>query len=383
MYRSIRLPIPLLLATLPWLLVACGDPKAPAPPGPGTGMPPMEVEVVTVAPRDIERSVELPGRLESIRKAEVRARVEGILEKRLFTEGSTVTAGMPLFHIDPRTLQAQVDSARAALARAEANREIAAQTLERMRALVESRAVSQQELDQATAQDKLAAAEVAAARAALVRAEIDLSHATVTAPISGRIGRALASEGALVGRGEATPLAAIEQMDPIWVNFSQASADFLRLRAAARRDAQRAEVRLILDSGHVYSRPGRLVFTDAVVDPATGSVAMKAEFPNPRHDLLPGQFVRVRLPVGRLERVITVPQRAVLAGPQGQMVMLVNDQGLVEPRPVKTSGLAGSEWIIESGLAGGEQVIVEGVQKVRPGMPVRARPQDTPAQEDA
>ncbi len=370
MLSPMRLPAPLptlLLASLPWLITACGGQEPPPPPGPGAGMPAMEVEVVTVAARDIERSVELPGRLQSIREAEVRARVEGILEKRLFTEGSEVKAGTPLFRIDPRTLQAQLESARASLARAEANRVIAAQTLERMQALVESRAVSRQELDQASAQDKLAAAEVAAARAALTRAEIDLSHATVIAPIAGRIGRALASEGALVGRGEATPLARIEQMDPIWVNFSQSSADFLRLRAAARRDAANAEVRLILDSGHLYSRPGRLVFTDAVVDPATGSVALKAEFPNPRHDLLPGQFVRVRLPVARVTEAIAVPQRAVLAGPQGQMVMLVNAQGQVEPRPVKTGGLAGGDWIIEAGLTAGERVIVEGLQKLRPG----------------
>lgn len=369
-----RLAVSLLAV---FALTACGkdEGKTGAAPAAGpAGMPPPEVLVITARATDLARSVELPGRLQAVRTAEVRARVEGIVEKRLYQEGSEVKAGQVLFRIDPRTLAAGVDAAKATLARAEAALVIATQTRDRMQALVGDKAVSKQDLDQAVAQRAQAEADVAAARAALTRAQIDLSHATVTAPISGRIGRALVTEGALVGKGEATHLATIEQMHPIWVNFSQSSAEFLRLRAGARQGGEKATVRMLLDSGHLYSQPGRLIFTDAVVDANTGSVALKAEFPNPNNDLLPGQFVTVRLPVAQVKDAIAVPQRAVQAGPQGQIVMLVGPDGKATPRPVKTAGLAGADWIIGEGLQGGEQVIVDGLQKARPGTPVKAVP---------
>jgi membrane fusion protein (multidrug efflux system) len=216
---------------------------------------------------------------------------------------------------------------------------------------------------------------VAAAKAAISRAEIDLAYANVTAPISGRIGRALVSEGALLRKDEATPMANIEQYDPIWVNFSQSSTDFLNLREARRQGksaASQAPVKLVLDNGREYPRPGKLLFNDLAVDPATGSVGMRAEFPNPDRALLPGQFVTVRLPVAQAANAIVVPQRAVQVSPQGQAVLLVGGDGKVMPQPVKTGGLSGSDWIISEGLKGGEKVIVNGVQKARPGMLVKA-----------
>jgi membrane fusion protein (multidrug efflux system) len=363
------LPIAALL-----LLSACKPNAAPPQGGPAGSMPPPEVEVITVAPHNVPRTLEMPGRMQAVRTAEVRARVEGILEKRTYTEGSEVKAGAVLFRIDSRTLAANVEAAKATLARAQAQKLIAGQNLERMQALVASNAISKQEFDQAMATKAQANADVAAAQAALSKAEIDLGYATVTAPISGRIGRALVTEGALVGKGETTPLASIEQYDPIWVNFSQSSADFLNLREALRSGkakASQAPVKLVLENGREYAHAGKLLFNDLTVDPATGSVGLRAEFPNPDRSLLPGQFVTVRLPVALAENVIVVPQRAVQVSPQGQVVMVVSGDGKVMPQPVKTGGLSGADWIIAEGLKGGEQVIVNGVQKARPGMQVK------------
>jgi len=370
----VMLPLAALLS-----LTAC-KPQSEAPGGgqsggPAGGMPPPEVEVMTVEPRTLPRTVEAPGRLQAVRTAEVRARVEGILERRTYTEGSEVKAGAVLFRIDARTLAANVESAKAALARNQAQKLIAGQNLDRMQALVTSNAVSKQEFDQAMAAKAQANADVAAAQAALSRAEIDLGYATVTAPISGRIGRALVTEGALVGKGEATPLANIEQYDPIWVNFSQSSADFLNLRENLRSGsakASQAPVKLVLENGREYALPGKLLFNDLAIDPATGSVGLRAEFPNPDRSLLPGQFVTVRLPVSLAENVIVVPQRALQTSPQGQAVLLVGGDGKVMAQPVKTGGLSGKDWIISEGLKGGERVIVNGVQKARPGSPVSA-----------
>jgi membrane fusion protein (multidrug efflux system) len=338
-------------------------------------MPPPEVEVLTVELRNLPRTVEAPGRLQAVRTAEVRARVEGILEQRTYTEGSEVKAGTVLFRIDSRTLTANVAAAQATLARNQAEKLIAGQNLDRMQALVASNAVSKQEFDQAMAAKAQANADVAAAQAALSKAEIDLGYATVTAPISGRIGRALVTEGALVGKGEATPLASIEQYDPIWVNFSQSSADFLNLREPLRSGkakTSQAPVKLVLDNGREYAQPGKLLFNDLAIDPATGSVGLRAEFPNPERSLLPGQFVTVRLPVALAENVIVVPQRAVQTSPQGQAVLLVGADSKVIAQPVKTGGLSGAGWIIAEGLKGGEKVIINGVQKARPGTPVSA-----------
>lgn len=368
----VLLPIAALLS-----LSACKPQSAPPQGGPGGGMPPPEVEVITVTPRNVPRTVEAPGRLQAVRTAEVRARVEGILERRTYTEGSEVKAGAVLFRIDSRTLAANVEAAKATLARGQAQKLIAGQNLDRMQALVASNAISKQEFDQAMAAKAQANADVAAAQAALSKTEIDLSYASVTAPISGRIGRALVTEGALVGKGEATPLANIEQYEPIWVNFSQSSAEFLNLREnlrSGKAKASQAPLKLVLENGREYAHPGKLLFNDLAIDPATGSVGLRAEFPNPERSLLPGQFVTVRLPVAQAENVIVVPQRAVQASPQGQAVMLVGADGKVMPQPVKTGGLSGADWIIAEGLKGGERVIVNGIQKARPGSQVKAIP---------
>ena len=341
-------------------------------------MPPAEVGVITVQPRTAARTEELPGRLQAVRTAQVRARVEGIVEQRVFREGSDVKAGDVLYRLDARTLEANVASARAALAKVRADAEVTRATEKRYRALLEDRGVSAQEFEQAVARAKQSEADVAAAQAALTRAQIDLGYATVRAPISGRIGRTLVTEGALVGRGDATPLTTIEQLDPIWVNFSQSSTEFQQMREQIRSGrAQAADdlpVQLLIEGGQEYPRPGKLLFQDLAVDPATGTIALRAQLPNPQRELLPGQFVRVRLPLAKSADVITVPQRAVQASPQGQIVMVVNPDGTAAPRPVKPGALSGNDWIIDEGLNKGDRVIVEGLQKVRPGAVVNAVP---------
>lgn len=347
------------------LLAGCGGNDKGAPPGgPGAGMPPPEVEVITVAAGSATLTQDLPGRLQAYRTAQVRARVEGVVEKRLFEEGSDVRAGAPLFQIDARTYRAAAEAARADLA-------IARQTVERYQPLLEIKAVSQQEYDIAAARHKQA-------EAALIRAEEDLENAEVPAAISGRIGRALVTEGALVGRGEATLLATIEQLDPIYVNFSQPGADMLRLRQAVKagklKRAGSVKVEMLLEDGSAYPHSGKIFFTDMAVDPATGAVSLRAEFPNPQRELLPGMFVRLRFPEAVADNVIRVPQRAVHANPQGQFVMAVGADGMAGPIPVKTGGMAGGDFIIAEGLKGGEQVVVNGLQKIRPGAPVKPVP---------
>ena len=350
------------LLILSSLLAACGGKDKAAPPGgPGAGMPPPEVEVITVAAGEATMTRDLPGRLEAYRTAQVRARVEGVVEKRLFKEGSEVKAGATLYRIDARSYRANAAAARADLA-------IAQQTVERYKPLLEIKAVSQQEYD-------LAVAKAKQAEAAMIRAEEDLENASVPAPISGHIGRAAVTEGALVGKNEATLLATIEQLDPIYVNFTQSGNEVLRLKqsvAAGRlKRADSAEVELLLEDGSVFPLTGEVYFTDMAVDPATGSVSLRAEFPNPRRDLLPGMFVRIRFPEAVAENAISVPQRAVQGGTDGQFVMVVGADGKVMPRPVKTGGMAGTDFIIAEGLKGGEQVIVNGLQKARPGTVVK------------
>ena len=352
----------LLLAAL---LAGCGKANdKSAAPGPGAGMPPPEVDVITVAAGSATLTQDLPGRLQAYRTAQVRARVEGVVEQRLFQEGSDVKAGAPLFRIDARTYKAAAESASADLT-------IARQTVERYKPLLEIKAVSQQEYDLAFARAKQA-------EAALIRAEEDLDNASVPAAISGRIGRALVTEGALVGRGEATLLATIEQLDPIYVNFTQPGADALRLRQAVKtgklRRAESASVEMLMDDGSVYPQAGKIFFTDMAVDPNTGAVSLRAEFPNPQRELLPGMFVRLRFPQALADNAIRVPQRAVQANPQGQFVMVVTPEGKAAPLPVKTGGMAGGDFIVTEGLKGGEQVIVNGLQKARPGTQVSPVP---------
>ncbi|MBU1689892.1 MAG: efflux RND transporter periplasmic adaptor subunit [Gammaproteobacteria bacterium] len=365
----------LLMLLLTAALAGCGkggDQKSAAGPG-GQAMPPPEVDVITATPGSATLTQELPGRLQAFRTAQVRAQVDGILEKRLFAEGTDVKEGTALFRIDPRNYQASFDAARADLA-------VARLTLDRYRPLLEIKAVSQQEVD-------LAEAKVKQAEVALTRARIDQENTTVPAPISGRIGRALVTEGALVSKGTATHLATIEQVDPIYANFTQPGADLLRLRQAIKagklKAAEQARVEMILEDGSIYPLPGKLLFSDLAIDPATGSVSLRAVFPNPKHELLPGAFVRIRFPEASLDQAIRVPQRAVQPGPQGQIVMIVDGEGKAAPRPVKTGGMSGGDFVIAEGLKGGEQVIVNGLQKARPGTPVKPVPWNPAAQPSA
>lgn len=359
-YRT-RLSAVILMAAM---LSACGDDAGKKSAPPGAGMPPPEVDVITVAAGSATVTQDLPGRLQAVRSAQVRARVEGVVEKRLFTEGTDVAAGTPLFRIDARTYQAQAASAAADLAAAKA-------VFNRYKPLLEIKAVSQQEFDAAEARVKQAEATSA-------KAQLDLENAIPPAPISGRIGRAMVTEGALVGKGEATHLATIEQLDPIRVEFSQSYSDLLRLQQAVRNGKQKkadaAKVELVLEDGSLYPEKGRLQFTDLAVDPNSGAVLLRAEFPNPRRELLPGTFVRIRFPQAQLDSAIRVPQRAVQGGAQGQFVMVVDAEGKVAPRPIKTSTMAGGDFIVDEGLKGGELVIVNGLQKARPGAVVKPLP---------
>jgi len=369
--------------TLPvaMVLAACGattNEQAAAPSGRG---PALEVGVVTVAPRTIGLVTELPGRLEASRVAQVRARVAGILQKRLFREGSDVKAGQLLFEIDSAPYRASAASANAALARAMANQTHAAAQAERYRPLVEAKAISEQEYVNAVAAHKLAEADVAAARAAVQTAKINLGYASVTSPIAGRIGRTLVTEGALVGQGEATQLALVQRIDPIYVNFTQSSGDLLRLRKELKSGKLKrtsagdsAAVRVVLEDGTEYSRTGKLLFADLTVDPTSGQVTLRAEVPNPDGELLPGMYVRVRLEQAQAEEVIQLPQQAVMRSGAGDSVMVVGRDGKVSPRPVKIGAEQNGQWIVLEGLAAGEQVMVDGFQKLRGGAPVKAVP---------
>lgn len=316
---------------------------------------------------------DLPGRIEPARTAEVRARVPGIVLERLFEEGADVKAGDILFRIDPAPLEAAVAQARGALSRAEASIYQADSLVRRYEPLAEARAISQQEYDNAIAAQKSAQAEKLSAQAALETARLNLEYATVRAPIDGRIGRALVTEGALVGQGEATPMARIQQLDPIYADFTQSVDDLLRLRAAAaegRIEVQEdgaARVRITLGQDG-YSQEGRLLFSDVSVDPSTGQVTLRAELPNPDAVLLPGMYVRVETELGMEPDAVFVPQRAVRRGTDSiPRVLIVDGENTVQERTVTLGVMRGSEWQVLSGLEQGERVIVDGVAKFQPG----------------
>jgi membrane fusion protein (multidrug efflux system) len=344
---------------------------------PAAAPPPPEVTVVAVATEPITDVIELPGRLQAVRISEVRARVDGIVQRRLYTEGTDVREGQPLFAIDPRELRARVSAAQASLARAQATAANATQDVNRYRGLVAQQALSQQEYDAAVARLSTAEADVAQRRAELAAARLSLGYTTVTAPISGRAGRAEVTEGALVSASAGTLLTRIEQLDPIYANFSQSSSDVLALRnkvasgALKAPDSRNVPVRLVLEDGTPYRIIGKLNFVDLSFDEATGTAALRAEFPNPQRTLIPGQFVRVRVEAGVQAQGLRIPQRAVTVTPQGATVLVVGAKDIVESRPVKVGSLEGDSWIIESGLSPGERVIVDGLQKARPGAPVK------------
>jgi membrane fusion protein, multidrug efflux system len=364
------------------LLFACKDAKQP--PSPSSAAPAaVEVSTMAVTSQPTSLSVELPGRTAAYRVAEVRPQVSGIIQKRLFTEGSVVKAGELLYQIDAATYQAALAIAEAALARSEAMEYSARLRSNRYQTLARSKAVSEQEQIDAEATWKQTLAEVAAARASVQNARINLEYTRVNAPIAGRIGKSLVSEGALVTAQQATALATIQQLDRLYVDVSQSSNELLQLKRrllaekAQGAEQLQTEVKVVLDDNSVYSETGMLEFSDVSVDQSTGTVTIRAIIGNPRHELLPGMFVRARLTSNRPQNTILVPQSSIVRNNRGQaMVMLVNKDSAVEARPVETGQNLGDQITITSGLTDGEQLIVAGLQKIRPGVPVKvATPQ--------
>ncbi len=361
------------------MLPGCGR-RSTSPAGPPIMAGPPEVSVITLESRPVELTTELAGRVAASLTAEVRPQVSGIIQKRLFTEGSEVKEGDLLYRIDPATWQAQVDGAQASLAKAEANLAPARLKAERYAELKESDAVSIQDYDEAHAALKLIEAEILAARAALENARINLAYTKVTAPISGRIGRSTVTTGALVTANQTAPLATIVTLDPVYVDVTQTSTDMLRLRRSLESGEisgtdKEPEVTLTLDDGSSYPETGRLKFSEAFVDEGTGSVTIRTLFPNPKLTLLPGMFVRARLREGVRPNGILVPQRGVSRNPAGDpTVLTVGKDDIVELKTIRARRTVGSDWLVEDGLKSGDRVILEGLQKALPGTPVKTVP---------
>lgn len=334
--------------------------------------PKLPVGVVTVQYAPVGLVEDLPGRIEASRVAEIRARAAGILEKRLFQEGTDVKEGELLFRIDAAPYQAALNSARATLARAQTQVTNTKRVVDRYTPLIKANAVSRQDYDNAVAAYKAAQAEVGVAQAAVKTAEINLSYANVTSPISGRIGRALVTEGALVGQGAATPLATVQQIDPVYVNITQPASTVMRLKRglesgqlkqAGKENA--ASVRVLFDDGSAYGHKGKLLFTDLTVDPNTNQMAVRAEVPNPDGELLPGMYVRAELEQAEIPEAILLPQQAVTRTNSGDTVTVVAADGTMSSRNVKIGGSNGNNWVVLEGLKNGEQVMVDGFQLVQ------------------
>ena len=361
----------LLLFVLGLAAAACSSPdQSPQ----GQAIP---VRTITVAQADIDNVLELPGRVEPVRVAEVRARVTGIVQQRLYEEGTDVGQGQPLFRIDPAELRASYAQTQASLERAKATAANANAVVQRYRPLVEENAISGQEFDAAQAAAREANANVAQIQAQLKSASLQLGYTTVRAPIAGRAGRAAVTEGALVSQPEGTLMTRIEQVSPIYVSFSQSATEVLQIRRAiaagelALSADDAVEVRLVFPDGTEYEIPGLIEFLDFTVDEATGTIELRAEFPNPDGLLLSGEFVNARIYVGKATDVIAIPQAAVTVADSGGTVMIVDKDGKAALRPIKLGRLVGDKWVVESGLQPGDRVIVSNLQKLQPGMPVQ------------
>jgi membrane fusion protein (multidrug efflux system) len=368
-----RAAIAVLLAAT--ALAGCKQEKAGGPP---PGKP--EVNVITLKAQTVSITTELPGRTSAFRVAEVRPQVNGVVQKRMFTEGQEVTVDQPLYQIDPAPYQAALASAQAAVARAEATVASAQATVNRYRTLVRANAVSQQDLDNAVATLRQAEADVASGKASVETASINLAYTRLSSPIAGRTGRSSITEGALVTANQATSLVTVTQLNPIYVDVTQPSNVMLRLkreladgRLVSAGDNQ-AAVRLILDDGTEYDQPGRLQFSEVTVDQGTGSVNLRAIFPNDKGILLPGMFVRERIEEGVRADALLIPQRGVSRNQRGEATaMVVGKDDKVELRVLTTERAIGDAWLVTAGVAAGDRVIIEGLQKVRPGVQVTAR----------
>lgn len=368
-------PAASLAAVSALVLAACGEAPKPAATG-GQGTP--QVSVVTVQPQKLALTTELPGRVAPALIAEVRPQITGLVLQRRFKEGSDVKAGDLLYQIDPATYRANVDSAQATLAKAEANLVTVRLKAGRYKELAAIKAVSQQDADDAAASLQQAEAEVSSARAALQTQRINLDYTRITSPISGRIGRSSVTPGALVTANQANAMATVQQLDPIYVDVTQSTTTLLALKRsmdAGKLKGGTAKVRLVLEDGSVYAQPGKLQFSDVTVDQTTGAVTLRAEFPNPRADLLPGMYARAVLEEGVLEQALLVPQPAVARDSTGKpYVYVVGEGGKLEQRMLTTDRMVGDQWLVSGGLKAGEVVAVEGQQKARPGQPVQTQP---------
>ena len=367
----------LLLTLCAWALAGCGQKAAPPPPASG----PVEVAVVTLMPRDLVLATELPGRTVAYRIAEVRPQAAGIIQRRLFVEGAQVKVGDPLYQIDPSTYDAALKRAEAALARAAATADVARIKADRIAEMFARKLVSHQDQDDAQASFKEAVAAVAQATAERDIARIDLEHTLIRAPISGRIGRSLITEGALAKAEQDEPLATIQQIDPLYVDITQSSVELIRLKrdlAQGRLSAAQGTttaLRLILEDGTRYPQPGTLAFSEVRVDESTGNVTLRGTVPNPDGLLLPGMYVRASLDQGVRRNAILAPQKAVAFDYTGKpFAMLVGADNKVERRPLTLDRAVGDQWLVTDGLAAGDRVVVEGLQKIREGAPVTAVP---------
>lgn len=344
-------------------------------------MPPAVVQVITIKREAVPLTRDLPGRIAAVRTAQVRPRVSGILEERVFQQGTIVKEGDLLYRIDPTLFRVAVASAKANLERAKAARVLTQQRADRQKELQKRNVSSAQEYDVAVANLAQAEAEVAAAQAGLDQANVNLDYTEVRAPITGRIGRALVTEGALVTTSEVRPLAIIQQLDPVYADFTQSSTEVRRLRqdlatgAIARVSDGAPAVQLLFDDGEKYDLKGKLLFSEASVDETTGQITLRAEFPNPKNELLPGLYVRVRLEQGRVNEAIAVPQQAVMRDAGGAaQVYVIGEGDVAQVRQIELGQVTGDRWLVRSGLQPGDRVIVEGFQKMAPGGKVVPQP---------
>lgn len=375
MQQRFRKPLFVSVIATSILLASCGDAGQSAPDAMQQQV--MTVGVVTIKAQNVDLTTTLPGRASAFRVAEVRPQVTGILEKRLFDEGSMVTAGQQLYQIDAAMYEAELASAQAEIARANAVLKSTKSRFERSKELLADNAISQQDFDEAEASYLQAEAQLKVAQANLARAELNLEYTKVKAPISGQIGRSQLTEGALLSVGQAQPLTTITQLDPIYVDISQSTSDYLRLQqliATGRivTDANnRAQVTVRLGEDSDFSTTGELLFNEVTVDPQTSSITLRARLANPDHIVLPGMFVRAEVATGSLQNAILAPQAGVTRDPRGRAIAFVVDKdNKIQQRYLEVDQTIGSNWIVTSGLAAGDKIVVEGLQKIQPGMPV-------------